>query len=619
MPEVSSKEGRDVTKFHLSLAVALLTLPSVALAQSSPLVYLCTPDGQILKVNGTTATVILSGGGAFDDCVLGPDGRLYVSEVVAGDPAPNRIERVNPAPVSGSPTLERIATLPSAPRGLAFNISTLFITTASSGVYMLPGISLNQGPPYPQPAQVLSSPTTSGRGLVFDVPGNLVFATGGAVRSATPSAYTGPPLPSTGSTILASGLTPQGIAVNTCREIVLADKTSQSLQRIVTNGNSTSLVKLLTLSKKAFPTAAEIDLGNHIYFLSAEDDSGTNAILWRADPPAKTPLAQSCRTATITPLLDFKASLTGGSATIPGLLSSRAKGLAVGVSSVAITHTFSGECGFAYDFGYHVLTYTFGAPCSAASGITIDVATYKSRFADVTFLTPPFAASPATWALRESSMGGFAVQQVLTATANNQTLSVLPQYLQTYAFNTQETLYNPGVARRAEHGLSLPFDQNITSDVWNVDPIIGVRGIGGSKHTLFNSGLSKNCVLDAVFQEPLNSNNPLFNGTQTLGIRIGAKDAAGNPCDGGTLHVSLMRRGDVGCQEGPFEPQPVTSSTQTDNVMSALGKGKYGYNLDLLPVNTTGAEVTPAQFVITVWGDIAVPKNQLFRVEKSSR
>jgi hypothetical protein len=611
-----------VPTLSLLVLAALLMIPATAMPQSQPVVptaYVCTPDGQILKVNGTAATVILSGGGAFDDCVFGPDGRVYVSEFLANDPAPNRIERVDPD--SASPMLEMVAALPSAPRGLSFNITTLYINTAVSGVYALPGISLNHGSPFPQPIQVLSSPTTTGGGLVFDVHGNLVFASGGAIRSASPSAYTGPPLPSANNTILANGLTPQGVAINTCRQIVFADKTSQSLKRIVTTGNSTSLVNLLTLSKKAFPTAVEIDLGNHIYFLSAEDDDGTNAILWRADPPANTPLAQSCTTATATPLVDFKASLNGNNM-IPGLRSSRAKGLAIGVSSVAITHTFAGECTFAYDFGYHLVTYTFDPPCSTASGIALQIASYKSKFADITFTTPPFfpppPSAPATGALRESSMGGFGIQYVLTPTKNEQILSVLPHYLQTYTFDTQETLFTPGLARREEKDLTLPFDQNITSDFWNVDPLIGVRGDGASKHTLFNSGLVKNCTLDATFKEPLNSNNPLFNGIQTLGISIDATDQNGNPCDGGTLHVSLMRCGDVGCQQGPFAPQPVTSNVQSGNTMDPIGKG-YGYSLLLGPVDTTGADVTPAQFLITVWGNIAVPKNQMFRVSKSSK
>jgi len=216
-------------------------------------------------------------------------------------------------------------------------------------------------------------------------------------------------------------------------------------------------------------------------------------------------------------------------------------------------------------------------------------------------------------------MGAFAMQFVLHASKDNLDLSTLPHYIQTYAFNTQEKMFTPGLARREEKDLTLPFDENITSDVWNVDPIIGVRGVGGSKHTLFNSSLAKACVLDSKFQEPLNSNNPLFNGPQTLFIEIGATDANGKPCDGGTLHVSLLRCADVGCQDGPFEPQLVTSSVQSGNVMSPLGKGKYGYNLDLTVVNTSGAEVSSVQFVITVWSDIAEPKNQLFLVSKSSK
>jgi hypothetical protein len=212
-------------------------------------------------------------------------------------------------------------------------------------------------------------------------------------------------------------------------------------------------------------------------------------------------------------------------------------------------------------------------------------------------------------------MGGFGIQYVLTANVPNP----LPPFLETYAFNSQEILLTPGLARRQEHDLTLPFDEKIGNEFWNVDPVIGVRGGGISKRTLFNSGLAKTCTLDAAFEEPLNSNNPLFNGVQNLKIAIGAKDQAGNPCDGGTLRVSLMRCSDANCQNEPFTPQLVTSSAQAENIMAPAGKGKYVYNLDLGPVDTSGAEVTPAQFVLTVWGNIAQPKNQMFRVSKSSK
>jgi hypothetical protein len=607
-----------MTKLQLLLGGTLLMAwPATALAQA-PLVYVCTPDGQVLEVNGSAGRVIASPGGAFDDCVVGPDGWLYISQVLTGDVAPNRIVRLDPA--SAAPPLQLVATLPnaSAPRGLAFNVTpatvspvnraTLFINTASSGVYTLQETGATTSPmTFPGAATPLpSSPTTPGHGLTFQVRGDMVVATGSTLRSA-PAFYTA-------FSTLVSNATPQDVTVNTCREIVYSDKASQSLKRVLNNGTKT----LVKLTKKAFPTAVETDLGNHIYFLSAEDDSGTNAILWRADPPTSKPLAQSCDTATATPIIDFKASLNGANM-IPGLLSSRAKGVAIGVSSATISHTFSGECSFAYDFGHQVVTYAFDPPCAAASGITLDVGSSKTKWADVTFTTPPFSAPPATWGLRESSMGAFGIQFVLHASKDNNDITTLPHYLETYAFNTQETMLSPGLARREEKDLTLPFDENITGDVWNVDPVIGVRGISGSKHTLFNSSLAKSCVLDAKFQEPLNSNNPLFNGPQTIFIGIGATDATGNPCDGGTLHVSLMRCGDVGCENGPFAPQIVTSSVQQGNVMSPIGKGKYGYNLDLGPVDTSGANFSPVQFVITVWSDIAAPKNQLFQVSKSSK
>ena len=70
-----------MTKLQFALGVALLLIvPPAVLAQSAPVVYVCTPDGQVLEVGTVGPRVIATdSGGAFDDCVFGLDGWLYIS------------------------------------------------------------------------------------------------------------------------------------------------------------------------------------------------------------------------------------------------------------------------------------------------------------------------------------------------------------------------------------------------------------------------------------------------------------------------------------------------------------------------------------------------------------
>src|SRR5207302_1270405 len=63
------------------LAALSVVLLAPALADAQPTTYVCTPAAQVLTVDGTSgATAVLyTGSGSFSDCVLGPDGWLYVS------------------------------------------------------------------------------------------------------------------------------------------------------------------------------------------------------------------------------------------------------------------------------------------------------------------------------------------------------------------------------------------------------------------------------------------------------------------------------------------------------------------------------------------------------------
>jgi hypothetical protein len=155
----------------------------------------------------------------------------------------------------------------------------------------------------------------------------------------------------------------------------------------------------------------------------------------------------------------------------------------------------------------------------------------------------------------------------------------------------------------------------VGNDFWDVgtlDAATGETANDYSKRVVYTTPLVQTCHLDAAFDEPLNSGNPLFNGVQNLKIQIGVTDGNGQPCNGGTLRVSIVR-----ILGSTYEPQNVTSDSQVANIMDQVGPGTYKYNLDLLNLDTAGAtSANPAQFQITVWSDIAPSKNQSFRVTK---
>ena len=134
-----------------------------------PTLYVCTPTGKILKVDGTSGdtTTLYSGTTALHDCVFGPDGRVYAANG-------NNIVRID----SDGGNFTTVTTdLDSAARGLAFNVTTLYINTESSGVLKMVGTEPSNGQALtfsgPEPAVSL---TTAGQGIVFDNNGNMLIA-----------------------------------------------------------------------------------------------------------------------------------------------------------------------------------------------------------------------------------------------------------------------------------------------------------------------------------------------------------------------------------------------------------------------------------------------------------
>src|SRR5262245_42312137 len=109
------------------LVAAQTPPPPVHTSGPPPTVYVCTAGGQVVAVNGGTgaASVLFpanfTSDGTFNDCVIGPDGWLYIAKA-------NQIVRINPSSPGNSD--DQVATLPSSAgdaRGLSFNITTLYI------------------------------------------------------------------------------------------------------------------------------------------------------------------------------------------------------------------------------------------------------------------------------------------------------------------------------------------------------------------------------------------------------------------------------------------------------------------------------------------------------------
>ena len=147
-----------------ALAVLLL-LPKGAAAQ--PVVYVCNPLAQVVKVDTTplpdlpaTVEVIYNGFGSFNDCVFGPDAKLYVSQSATS--SSHQVIRFDPGTPPASGQAEIVATLPALRAASAFNVTTLYVSTASSGLFSFAGMSVAaQGGPYPTGTAIALIPPSS--------------------------------------------------------------------------------------------------------------------------------------------------------------------------------------------------------------------------------------------------------------------------------------------------------------------------------------------------------------------------------------------------------------------------------------------------------------------------
>jgi hypothetical protein len=586
------------------LVAAGLALPVVASAQTTT--YLCTPDGQVLKqavnANGSSGgtTIWYTGNKkeAFDDCVVGPDGWLYISSGAS-------ILRLKLDAATPNGTAPVLAVLGSAARGIAFNVNTLYINTAASGIVAMTGVPAGSGPlTFSSANALLSVSPSDGHGIAFDVLGNLVLTSGtqvlrAAVNLAEPFYSTSP------SSLLTRPATVFGTAVNTCGQIVYADKNTRSVRSRSKDGLSSTTLATFQ-NALDYPVAVEIDSNNNMYVVTAQSDTGSIAKLWLV--PGS--LANGCAAAGVlqTPIVEL-STLLSGTNKLKGLLSDRALGVAVAVTHASIARTFNSAtplCSNLYDFGYHTLRLTF-ADCSQPFSVTVDA--LKSKPSEVSFSGE---IDPAVEGLRYSPMGGYIVQYVLNNPGPaSPTLDPFP-YNAEYRYAAQETLGTPGVARAQAHGLTATFTENTIQDFWDIgvlDPFAGDRGNDFSKRVLFNAPLatsSTTCTIAlADWDQPFNSQNPLFKQGQAIKIAFTARDSiTGAPCGGGgTMRLSVLRTSPT-----PLVLQQTQSvgGAQTGNVMDNQGD-KYSFNLE-----TSGFGI--GTFQVTVWGDKIAPTTRTFSI-----
>jgi hypothetical protein len=566
----------------LPALAALLMAPVDATAQ--PAVYVCTPAAQVVAVNGTTgaAAVIYTGSGTFDDCVLGPDGRLYV----ANDTQVLRFDPLHP-----TSTDEFVATLPTGARGLSFNVTTLYVSTAASGLWAFQGMSdAPQGGPFPSPAAPAFT-LGAGQGVTFSIDGAMWLVSGSSVRQSPPSYTSSTPLATAGLT------TPVGVGVETCGNLLVADGTSQTIKRYARDG--TLLGAYLDFpaigARRLVPKHFEIDASNRVYVV-AETSADKNALIVRSGENLDgRDATSSCGSAaSAITLAELNPSV------IPGLLSSRAAGIAVGPTDHRITKTFSPEsCGTKlYDFGYHTMKVTF-EQCLTAFSLTISA--LESLPSDVTFDDNPAEFPTAPSAIRYSPLGGSVIQYRYDGPLP-QPFVHFDTFSAQYGFFTQEAVGTPGVARAPGDNPTDPFMTNVSHAYWDVGALDAAagddRGNDFSKRVVFNSPLAVQGCTFGGFALPLGRGKP-FQRPDTIPIGLTLN---GEGCTGGSLMVSVAK-----LEEDGFVVQPVQSLSQADNVMESKRDGFYQYFLKT-------SAYAPGTYQITIWGNVTSPINEIVEI-----
>ena len=600
-----------------AVAAACLLAPTLALSQPVPLtppvVYVCTAAAQVVRVTGGTSEVFATGTGVFDDCVLGPDGALYVANLQPTNQP--KIIRVDLS--AGDPgAITDVATLPSRARGLAFNVNRLYVTTEASGVQVVdfeidvlgPLISLGATPAF--------STAAGGRGIAFDLFGNLDLVAGGKIWQATGPAYINE-YSGLQDDELATLAGAYGLAMNTCREMVVADTGSRKIKRLA---NGTLTDTNISFPSNYRPLSIEIDSSNRIFMLAATNNDGKAARVMMASPNVGSgaPGADwltTCGNFTVSTLAELK---TGGPGGIADLLSTEAVGIAIGQSAHSITQDFTSvDCNKTFDFGYHIYKITNACASDIEPSFSLTVTAHKSRPADVKFA--PGAFPETSIPISYSPNGGFITELTLATTLEGE---LGQDFLAQYNYFTQQAIGNVGVAKGEILDIgpnASAYEEAVGVEAWDLGVLdigTGERERDWSKRVSYTSATRPGCTL-GEFEQPLLEGNPLFNSNQTLKVAL---KVTGLDCSNGTMRVSVARlNGD-----GTYTPATVVSnSNDVKNIMTQSGQNlSFQMNLmELFRDLVTGAVTPPeageiVEFQLTIFGDLGGPKSHPFQVTK---
>jgi hypothetical protein len=537
-----------------------------------------------------------TGTDSFHDCVLGPDGWLYVANGTS-------ILRLNVNPDAEDLDPESLSAGVQV-RGLGFNVTTLYFTTDGTAVYKWLGQELTNGAKLTFPGSPQALPFTigtSGQGVVFDVQGNMVLASNGSIHKSIGSP--GPTYTTASAVTLSGTPTPFGVAVTTCKEIVFADASTNKILRVTNSGTADTGVVFDDGNPENgvdIPRYIEIASNNDLFIVTSQGD-GLNGKVWYADFEFETGSDCPSSLNTTAVLVDLQNDLDADVA---------AMGIALAATHNNITKTFDADnCTRTYDFGYHQMRLSF-TDCAAAFGddsADINVEALKSTLGEVDFHSIVFPNTPIE-GVRISAMGGFPVQYKFTLDGE-EPFDPFPTPIQTvFFFNTQEIIQSPGVARVDDDVIDTPYNEDVTSDYWAVptnDPA-GARGDDISKRVVFNTitaGTAAGCTL--TFDPPFLNGNPQYNAGQSATIKVTAKNLLGQPCVGATIRISVVANPTT-----TFDVLNVQSkSNEVLNIMSPTAPGKYIYHLD-----TTGYPL--GTHTVTFWGDVA-PTNKNITIGKS--